>query len=126
MMTAEQFISFLAAPEGSHLEFKEARNRYDFDELVRYCVALANEGGGKFFLGVTNDRPRRVVGTIAFPEPGRTESRIFERIGRRIQIEEHIADGRRVLIVHVPAQFLEALGTTAERTGCAPERRWSP
>ncbi|MBI4544772.1 MAG: ATP-binding protein [Gemmatimonadetes bacterium] len=68
------------APEGSRLEFKEARNRYEFDDLVRYCVALANEGGGKIILGVTNRRPRRVLGTSAFAEPGRTETGVFERI----------------------------------------------
>ena len=41
-----------------------------FDKLVNYCVALANEGGGKIILGVTDERPRSVVGTTAFAEPG--------------------------------------------------------
>jgi len=54
MKTArEQFDSWLQDCEGEHLEFKEAKNRYDFEELTRYCVALANEQGGKFILGVT-------------------------------------------------------------------------
>ena len=44
MTTLEQFDSWLATPEGSQLEFKEAKNRYDFEELVRYCVALAERG----------------------------------------------------------------------------------
>lgn len=31
--------------EDEHLEFKEAANNFHFEELVDYCVALANEGG---------------------------------------------------------------------------------
>ena len=102
-MTAEEFRSILVAPEGTRLEFKEAANRYDFDELVRYCVAIANEGGGRIVLGVTDARPRRVVGTAAFPEPGQTESSIFQRVGHHVSIEEFHHDGHRVLIVSVPA-----------------------
>lgn len=104
-MTPEEFADLLAAPEGSRLEFKEARDRYDFEVLVRYCVALANEGGGKIVLGVTNLRPRRVVGTSAFVEPGRTEAGVFERLGRRVPIEEYRHGGQRVLIVHVPPRL---------------------
>ena len=36
----------LSSKENEHLEFKEAKNRFDFEELVKYCAALANEGGG--------------------------------------------------------------------------------
>jgi ATP-dependent DNA helicase RecG len=32
--------------ENENLEFKEAKNQYDTTKLFRYCVALANEGGG--------------------------------------------------------------------------------
>ena len=46
-MTAEELRAVLASPEGTHLEFKEAANHFGFDELVRYCVAIANEGGGR-------------------------------------------------------------------------------
>jgi|GEM_PF-4857805 len=42
---------------------KEAKQNYQFEKLVDYCVALANEGGGKIILGVTDKRPRRIVGT---------------------------------------------------------------
>ncbi|MDD3927470.1 MAG: hypothetical protein PHT33_12515 [bacterium] len=44
MMAIEELYDLLAEPEGARLEFKKAGNRYDFDELARYCVALANEG----------------------------------------------------------------------------------
>ncbi len=44
--------------ENEHLEFKAAENRYGFEELVDYCVALANEGGRRIILGVTDKTPR--------------------------------------------------------------------
>lgn len=104
-MTAEEFRELLATPEGTRLEFKTAANRYDFDELVRYCVAIANEGGGRIVLGVTNARPRRVVGTAAFTEPGQTEAAIFQRIGHHLSVEEYLHNGQRVLLVTVPARL---------------------
>jgi ATP-dependent DNA helicase RecG len=105
MMTADEFTAILAEPEGTRLEFKEASTRFDFDELVRYCVAIANEGGGLVVLGVTNARPRRVVGTAAFEEPGQTEARIFERIGHQVPIEETRQQGQRILVVRVPSRI---------------------
>ncbi len=44
--------------EHYQLEFKEAKTQYDFEKTLRYCVAIANEGGGKFILGVTDKIPR--------------------------------------------------------------------
>jgi len=56
------------AIEGERFEFKEAKNRTDITELTHYLCALANEGGGRVLLGITNKRPRRVVGTNAHPQ----------------------------------------------------------
>lgn len=101
----EQLQQWLDEPEGTKLEFKEAKHNYHFDKLVEYCVALANEGGGKIILGVTDRRPRRIVGTTAFAEPSRTEAGLYERLSHRIPVEEvKTADGR-VLVVHVPARL---------------------
>jgi ATP-dependent DNA helicase RecG len=66
IMSLTEFDELLRAPEDEHLEFKEARRSCSFDELAKYCTAIANEGGGKVALGVTNDRPRCVVGTTVF------------------------------------------------------------
>jgi hypothetical protein len=59
---------WMDAREDEHLEFKEAKTNFHFEKLVDYCVALANEGGGKIIFGVTDKRPRRVVGSQAFQE----------------------------------------------------------
>ncbi|MEK7994386.1 MAG: ATP-binding protein [Planctomycetota bacterium] len=103
--TREQLRHWLSEPEGTRFEFKEAKNNFHFDKLVDYCVALANEGGGKIILGVTDRRPRRIVGTAAFSEPGRTEAGLHDRLRHRIPVEELIVPEGRVLIVHVPARL---------------------
>jgi len=66
MTTSHQLIQWLQEDETEHLEFKEARNQFDSEELTKYCCALANEGGGKIVLGVTDKKPRQVIGTNAF------------------------------------------------------------
>ncbi|ROZ79054.1 ATP-binding protein [Ramlibacter sp. WS9] len=101
----EQLAVWLAEPEGVRLEFKEAKHRFDFDKLVCYCVALANEGGGKIILGVTDRRPRKIVGTAAFEEPGRTEAGLHNRLSHRVPIEELLTPQGRVIIVHVPSRL---------------------
>ena len=103
--TREQLLAWIGEPEGTNLEFKEAKNNFHFEKLVDYCVALANEGGGKIIFGVSDRRPRRIVGTQAFSEPGRTEAGLHERLLHRIPIEEIQIDERRVLVVHVPARL---------------------
>lgn len=105
MTSPEAFIELIESPESTHIEFKAASGGFHFDDLVKYCVALANEGGGKIVLGVTDKRPRSVVGTNAFSEPGRTEAGLFERLGRQISVEEYRHQGNRVLIIHVPARL---------------------
>ncbi len=87
------------------MEFKEAKQNFHFDKLVEYCVALANEGGGHIILGVSDRRPRTVVGTGAFPEPGRTEAGLYQRLYQRIPVEEVATPEGRVLIVHVPPRL---------------------
>lgn len=101
----EQFLAWLAEPEGLRLEFKEAKLRYDFEKLLKYCVALANEGGGTIVLGVTDKRPRSIVGSAAFDEPGRTEAGLHQKLGHRIPVEELRLPEGRVLVVHVPARL---------------------
>lgn len=73
---------------------------------MKYCCALANEGGGKMILGVTDKRPRTVIGTEAFAEPERTVLGLTERLRLRIDFEIRDESGRRVLIFHVPPRPL--------------------
>lgn len=114
MTTQEQVARLLTEPEGERLEFKSARNNFQFDKLADSCVALANEGGGTIVLGATDQRPREVVGTHAFAEPGRTEAGLYDRLHHRVPIEEVRYEGQRMLLVHVPGRLP---GTAWEHNG---------
>ena len=43
--------TWMDSKEDEYLEFKEAKKNFHFEELVNYCVALANEGGGRMIPG---------------------------------------------------------------------------
>ena len=101
-MTVEQLEKILSSKEGEHLEFKEARKSFHFETLVKYCAALANEGGGKIVLGVTDKRPRSVVGSQAFKQPERTRSGLIEQLHLNIDFSVVNHPDGRVLIFHVP------------------------
>lgn len=102
-MTPDELDRLLLDPEGRPLECKEAKNRTDFDELCSYCCAIANERGGYVVLGVTNRRPRVVVGSRALDEPGKAEAQINERLREvRVRVEEVQHPRGRVVVVHVP------------------------
>jgi ATP-dependent DNA helicase RecG len=103
--TIEQIESLLLVrAENEHLEFKSAENSYEFEELVDYCVALANEGGGRMILGITDKVPRRVVGSKAFEVPERTVSGIHTRVQLKVLCEEVLHPSGRVLIFHIPSR----------------------
>ena len=102
----------MAGPEAERLEFKEAKLNYSYDKLARYCSGLANEGGGRIVLGVTDKRPRRVVGSQALPDPGHTAARLTRDLQFRIEFEEIQHPDGRVLVftarphmLGVPVQY---------------------
>ena len=103
-MTLEQLDEILTSKEGEHLEFKEAGKSFHFEKLVKYCAALANEGGGKVVLGVTDKRPRQVVGSKAFPQPERTRAGLMEQLHLRVDFSIIHHPNGRVLIFHVPTR----------------------
>jgi ATP-dependent DNA helicase RecG len=105
MTTDQELMRWIESGiEDEHLEFKEAKNQYDTDKALRYCVAIANEGGGKLILGVTDRIPRRVVGTHAFLNPHVMQSKILDKFRMRVEIEEVTHTDRRVLIFHIPSR----------------------
>ena len=102
--TADHLLELMRSNEDEHLEFKEAKSSYEFEELVKYCAALANERGGKFILGVTNRRPRRVVGSNAFQDLERTKLGIVDRLRLRVDAEIINHPDGRVVVFHVPSR----------------------
>jgi ATP-dependent DNA helicase RecG len=104
MTTLDELKIWLAADEGSHFEFKEAKENFHFEKLVKYCAALSNEGGGKMILGVTDEKPRRVVGSHVFSDLERTKQGLIEQLHLRYDVEEFQHPDGRVLIFYAPSR----------------------
>ena len=125
MITLDTLTRWLSAPaESEHLEFKEAKQQLDTTKLLRYCVALANEGGGHLVLGVTDKVPRRVVGSQAFVAASNLndiKARIVDKLHIRVDVVELTHPDGRVLVFEIPArpigQPLDFDGAYLMRTG---------
>jgi predicted HTH transcriptional regulator len=103
--TPEQIDIWREAPaETQRLEFKEAKAQFDNRKLYKYCVAIANEGGGQLLLGITDKPPRQIVGTAAFNNPVAMAEKLFEAVGFRVDIEEVAHPDGRVLVFHIPSR----------------------
>jgi len=100
--SAEHVDEWIGGTEGEHFEFKEAKQRYSEDDLAKYLCALANEGGGRVLLGVTNKRPRHIVGTQAFPQREDVRRALAEKLHLRIEVAEVDHPGGRVLVFSAP------------------------
>lgn len=108
-MTKEEFANLLNADrETEHIEFKKAETSFNFDNgrhsVCGYCVALANEKGGKLVLGVSDKIPREFIGTKAFSDADKLEKDIFNFWKRRVSVEEYFDDGKRALIINTPSR----------------------
>ncbi|MFQ6611424.1 MAG: ATP-binding protein [Fidelibacterota bacterium] len=104
-ITVQEIEKLMGRPsEDYHLEFKEAKTQFDFNKTLQYCVALANEGGGKLILGVTNKIPRKVVGTTAFKNSAKTASQIYNKLHFRVDIDVVNHSDGRVLVLEIPSR----------------------
>lgn len=90
--------------ENSKLEFKEAKRSFDKSKLYRYCVAIANEGGGNLLLGITDTRPRKVVGSSAFPDIDSITEKLFTVLRFRVDVEVVNHPDGRVVVFHIPSR----------------------
>lgn len=106
MTTTVEQIDLWRAERSEHqrLEFKEAKNQFDNRKLCRYCVALANEGGGVLLLGIEDRPPRRVVGTSAFNDPVAMAAKLHRELNFRVDIDEVRHPDGRVLVFHLPSR----------------------
>lgn len=98
--------TLIHAREDERLEFKEAKGGFHFEKLVKYCCALANEGGGKIVLGMTDKPPRRIVGSEAFDDLERTRAGLTDRLRIRIHTTVIAAPEGRVVVFEVPSRPL--------------------
>jgi predicted HTH transcriptional regulator len=104
-ITAEQIDLWRgSASETQNLEFKEAKNQYDTGKLCRYCVAIANEGGGHLLLGIADKPPRAVVGSQAFVDTQGIAEKLFQWLGFRVDVETIEHPAGRVVVFIIPGR----------------------
>jgi ATP-dependent DNA helicase RecG len=104
-ITADQIDIWRQTPlEHGRLEFKEAKSQYDYRKLCQYCVAIANEGGGFLVLGITDQTPRKVVGTQACSDITGQAQKLFESLGFRVDVEEVQHPNGRVVVFDIPTR----------------------
>ena len=99
MSTCEDLLEWIKHPESYNLEFKEAKNQFSKEDVLKYSAALSNEGGGKLILGVTNKGD--IVGTSAYKNYNHLPHEIYQNINIRVDIEEIYCQGERILIFHI-------------------------
>ena len=93
-----------SASETQNLEFKEAKSQYDTKKLCRYCVAIANEGGGHLVFGVADKPPRPIVNTQAFLDTQDLTEKLFKWLGFRVDVEAVAHPAGRVLVFIIPGR----------------------
>ena len=106
----------LNAKEGEQIQFKEAKNRFDASEAARICCALSNCGGGKLVFGITDRRPRQVVGSAAFDQPERTRKGLIDKLKVMVDFQLYEYEGKRVLVFDVAPR---PLGLPVQADGIA-------
>lgn len=104
MSYLETIQELLEAKEGEHVQFKEAKRRFDSGEAAKCCCALANNGGGKLVFGITDKRPRMVVGSEAFDQPERTRMGLIEKLKINVDFQIFNYEGKRVLVFDVKSR----------------------
>lgn len=100
-VTPMNIEELLDAKEGEYCQFKEGKNSFEFDEAARCCCALANCGGGNLVFGITDKRPRKVVGSNAFMQPERTRRSLIDKLKVMVDFYLLYQDDKRVLVFEV-------------------------
>ncbi len=114
MITLQKFEQLLIMHERENVEFKEAKQNFDKEKLIKYCVALSNELGGTLILGVSDKLPRQIVGTNVFQNYSTLQRDIFEQLGFRIEFTELHKEDKRILAIEIPSR---PIGTPVEYKG---------
>ena len=109
-------LELLNAKEGEQVQFKEAKNRFDSSEAARICCALSNCGGGRLVFGISDKRPRQVVGSAAFDQPERTRKGLIEKLKVMVDFQLYEYGGKRVLVFDVASR---PLGLPVQADGVA-------
>lgn len=86
--------------ENRNFELKEAKDSFSFNELLKYCSAISNEGGGIIIFGIRDNK--EIIGTKAFEDINSTEYSVYRDLNIKIILEEKNYEGKRILVCIVP------------------------
>lgn len=108
MRESEDHVEFKEG-KGGNFSYNGSSKRTPKDRrhcILGYVVALCNEGGGLFVLGIKDKPPHDVVGTSQFKDAiGKLESDIYRDKGIRTNVYELFTkDGQRVLVIQIPGR----------------------
>jgi ATP-dependent DNA helicase RecG len=103
-MNLKDLQQFLTQNENEHIEFKEAKSSFSSEKLAEYTIALANERGGLLILGISDKKPRKIVGTKAFEELNKIKIHLMDKTHLRVETEEAFTTQGRVLVFHIPSR----------------------
>ena len=101
MYTPMTLGELMEAQEGEGIQFKEAKNRFDFGEALRCCCALSNCGGGKLVFGISDKRPRQVVGIKEFEQTESTLKGLLDNLLIMVDFQVYEHEGKRVLVFEI-------------------------
>ncbi len=96
----------LNSTENEHIERKTAETKFNFESLMEYISAFANEKGGYLILGQRNDKS--IVGTTAFLNK-HEELKLRILNGSlshklRVDVKEFVKENKRILIFKIPSR----------------------
>lgn len=101
MYLPEDIDDILQSTEDTALEFKEARGNFSDGERSDYCAAIANMGGGRLLLGVSNSK--EIVGTNVYQGTiNKIPQQVYQQIGITVVIEDVQHPKGRVVIFDIP------------------------
>ncbi|TAL57741.1 MAG: hypothetical protein EPN85_13345 [Bacteroidetes bacterium] len=101
MYLPEDIDDILQHAENAVLEFKEARTNFSDGDRSDYCAAIANMGGGRLLLGITNDK--NIVGTTVYQGTiNQIPQRVYQAIGITVAVEEVQHSQGRIVIFDIP------------------------
>src|SRR3989344_1878294 len=103
MYIPEDIDDILQNRENEVLEFKEARSNFDSRERSDNCAAIANAGGGRLLLGVSDGG--KVVGTSVYSGTlNKVPHDVNQAIGVWVVVEEVPHTKGRVVVFDIPAR----------------------
>ena len=103
MYIPEDIDDILQNRENEVLEFKEAKSNFDSRERSDNCAAIANAGGGRLLLGVSDDA--KIVGTSVYSGTlNKVPHDVNQAIGVWVIVEEVPHSKGRVVVFDIPAR----------------------